>query len=154
MNNGIRVNGGVGSGLETVISVAFTSTVILYISEPVSYTHLLTRLQKLALPTVLTRLSYENTLQTVAKESRWAGTPGEQAAAREIAAAMKSWGYEVTEQAFDFTDTPQGKQTSKQATNVIAVKKASKNPTGDILIISAHHDSMPSTCLLYTSRCV
>ena len=106
---------------------------------------LLTRLQKLALPTALTRLSYENTLNTVADESRWSGTPGEQAAAKEIAAAMKGWGYEVTEQPFDFTDAPQGKQTSKQATNVIAVKKAGQNANSDILIISAHHDSMPST---------
>lgn len=106
---------------------------------------LLTRLQRLARPAALTRLSYENTLDSVADESRWSGTPGEQAAAKEIAAAMRGWGYEVTEQPFDFTDAPQGKQISKQATNVIAVKKANRDPNGDILVISAHHDSMPST---------
>lgn len=38
-----------------------------------------------------------------------------------------------------------GKQTSGEAVNIIAVKPANVNPTGDILIVSAHYDSKEST---------
>ena len=57
---------------------------------------------------------------------------------------MENYGYEVTKQDFEMDNAEEG-ETSSKATNVISVKKADDNANGDILIVSAHHDSKPNT---------
>lgn len=93
----------------------------------------------------ITEESYRAALGQITSRIRWAGTEGEQLAAEEIAQTLESYGYEVTRQAFPFTEQAAGKQQSAQATNVIAVKRANASPCGDILILSAHHDTKQST---------
>lgn len=83
--------------------------------------------------------SYAQTLAQLCSRSRVAGTQGEQEAVNEIALALQACGCEVTLQPFPFNES------GVQATNVIAVKKANLSPTGDILIVSAHHDTKEST---------
>lgn len=93
----------------------------------------------------ITEASYREVLEQVTSRIRWVGTEGEQQAAEEIAQQMEGYGYEVTRQSFPFTEEARGKQNSAYATNVIAVKKADTEPNGDILIVSAHHDTKQST---------
>lgn len=85
----------------------------------------------------ITAQSYKEVLEKLTARVRMAGTEGEKKAAEEIAEAMEGFGYQVTRQAFDLD--------GREAVNVIAVKKAEKNPNGDILIVSAHHDSKDVT---------
>lgn len=88
---------------------------------------------------------YQQTLELLTAQIRWAGTQEEQDAADMIAQRMAEYGYAVEQQRFEFTDGTVGKQISNEAINVIAVKAANVNPTGDILIVSAHFDSKEST---------
>ncbi len=89
--------------------------------------------------------SYQATLGQVTSRIRQAGTAGERKAAEEIAQVLRGYGYEVTEQEFTFTEELSGTQDSDQAVNVIAVKAADQTPNGDILVVSAHHDSKECT---------
>ena len=93
----------------------------------------------------LTAEQYQQVLEEITSEIRWAGTEGEQNAATKIAEKFQSYGLEVEQQKFSFTEQAEGKQNSNEAANVIGVKKANKNPNGDILIVSAHHDSKECT---------
>lgn len=93
----------------------------------------------------LTIEQYQQVLEDLTSEIRWAGTEGEQNAAAKIAEKFQSYGLEVEQQKFSFTEQAEGKQNSNEATNVIGIKKANKNPNGDILIVSAHHDSKECT---------
>ncbi len=89
--------------------------------------------------------SFQTSLEQVTSRSRQAGTAGERESAKEIAQTLRGYGYEVTEQSFTFTEELSGAQDSDQAVNVVAVKAADKSPNGDILIVSAHHDSKECT---------
>lgn len=93
----------------------------------------------------LTAQSYQQTLEELTSTFRWAGTPEEQEAAQEIADRLSGYVLEVTQQTFTFTESPQGKQTTGDSVNIIAVKPADTNPTDDILIVSAHYDSKECT---------
>ncbi len=101
--------------------------------------------QQSEVPVGITPDSYQTALEQVASRIRQAGTAGEREAAAEIAQILGGYGYEVSEQTFTFTEELSGTQDSDQAVNVIAVKAADKNPNGDILIVSAHHDSKECT---------
>ncbi len=119
--------------------------------QPLTYeqgTALLLRLQDLCLPTAITSLSYQAALAEICATPRWIGTVGEQQAVSKIAQRFTEYGYQVELQSFPFAETNnlKGVQVSNHATNVIAVKQpADGKGNGDILIVSAHHDSMPST---------
>lgn len=88
---------------------------------------------------------YEAVLEKLTETSRWAGTAEERESADWIAEVFSGFGYETELQPFTFTENAKGRQDSEDAVNVIAVKRADKNPNGDILILSAHHDSIECT---------
>lgn len=102
-----------------------------------------------ALPTLaedgLSASAYQKAIEEITSSFRWAGTAEAQAAADSIAAQFEAYGYAVERQSFEFTHETKGKQNSTASENIIAVKPANVNPTGDILIISAHYDSKEST---------
>lgn len=54
------------------------------------------------------------------------------------------YGYEVKKQEFEYEalDWDTGKLISNQGTNLIVVKKADTDPTGDVLILGAHYDGV------------
>ena len=94
----------------------------------------------------LTAASYQQTLETLTAHPRWAGTAEAQETADMITAQMEDYGLEVQQQTFQFTQEAVGKQSTNEAVNVIAVKPAAADQaTGDILIVSAHYDSMACT---------
>lgn len=85
--------------------------------------------------------SMEKNMKALTSTTRYAGTAGNTQARKTIAEAFKEYGYEPTEQEFDLNDLS---AKPIKAANVIAVKKAElSNP--DILVVSAHYDSMPGT---------
>ncbi len=75
-------------------------------------------------------------LETVSSEHRPIGSQGEKAAAEYLNSRFTGMGYKVTMQAY--TD-----DEGKTGTNVIASRQA-KSDNADILVISAHHDSVPA----------
>ena len=75
-------------------------------------------------------------LAELASVMRPIGSDGEAAAASYLKTRFGEMGYEVTLQSY--TDAE-----GKIGTNVIAVRRAD-NPDADILVISAHHDSVPT----------
>jgi hypothetical protein len=82
----------------------------------------------------------QKTLDAIAAHPRFSGTDGEKTAADYIAGRFSDLGLTVTKQqvtANPYFNFP----TFKGGTNVIAVRPASA-PGGDIVIVSAHHDSM------------
>lgn len=93
----------------------------------------------------LSASSYQKAIEEITSSFRWAGTAEAQAAADSIAAQLEAYGYAVERQSFEFTQETKGKQNSTTSENIIAVKPANVNPTGDILIISAHYDSKEPT---------
>ena len=93
----------------------------------------------------LTAESYQAVLDEITSRVRWSGTEGEREAADQIAEAFSDYGYVVRKQEFSFTNDIKGKQDSTQATNIEAVKAPTEEGNGDILIISAHHDSKACT---------
>lgn len=96
--------------------------------------------------TELTAATYQQTLETLTAHPRWAGTAEAQETADMITAQMQDYGLEVQQQTFQFTQEAVGKQSTNEAVNVIAVKPAAADQaTGDILIVSAHYDSMACT---------
>lgn len=96
--------------------------------------------------TLLTEAGIKNSLEIITKWDRFIGTEGEQRAAAYLQETFKDLGLAVKTQRFKYTDADgiQGKQTTNQAINIIATKKASIK-TPDILIISAHYDTVPGT---------
>lgn len=107
---------------------------------------ILLRLQKLCAPQAITQLSLEDTLNKITVSPRKVGTEGEQRAARYIFDTLEDYGYVVTKQKFEFADKNaiSKEQISNMGTNIIATKQASiQNP--DILIISAHYDTVSGT---------
>ena len=100
----------------------------------ISFAQALTMLQRAyAVPDVS---ALRQDLQTLTKEPRPIGSAGEAAAAQYLKARFTEMGYTVTLQPYQDAQGHRG-------SNVIAVKKADK-PNGDILILSAHHDSVPT----------
>lgn len=93
----------------------------------------------------LTPEAYQQTLMELTADIRWAGTQEEQETAVQIAERLQEYGLEVWQQKFPFVEQAKGKQNSRESSNVIAVKRANKNPNGDILIVSAHYDSKECT---------
>ena len=75
-------------------------------------------------------------LETLTAQHRPIGSAGEQAAAQYLQSRFAEMGYQVSTQAY----TNDAGQTG---TNVIAVKPA-ESANADILVISAHHDSVPT----------
>ena len=75
-------------------------------------------------------------LQTLSAQHRPTGSAGEQAAVRYLQSRFTEMGYQVSTQAY----TNDAGQTG---TNVIAVKPAA-SADADILVVSAHHDSVPT----------
>ena len=75
-------------------------------------------------------------LEALTARHRPVGSQGEAAAVEYLQQRFEQMGYRVTLQ--PYTDS-QG----RQGNNVIAVKEASA-PNGDILVLSAHHDSVPT----------
>jgi len=107
---------------------------------------ILLRLQKLCEPEAITQLSLEDTLNDITVSPRKIGTQGEQRAAKYIFDTLEGYGYTVTSQRFEFADKKAitKEQISNMGKNIIATKKASViNP--DILIISAHYDTVSGT---------
>ena len=94
---------------------------------------------------LLTAKSYQMALQKIISNVRWAGTEGEREAAGQIADLFSEYGYVVRKQEFPFTEDTKGKQDSATAVNVEAIKTPASEGNGDILIISAHHDSKACT---------
>lgn len=86
-----------------------------------------------ALPSVA---ALQTDLEALTATHRPVGSQGEAAAVQYLKGRFEEMGYEVTLQ--PYTDS-QGRSGS----NVIAVKEAS-SPDADILILSAHHDSVPT----------
>ncbi|MDO5400613.1 MAG: M28 family peptidase [Eubacteriales bacterium] len=76
-------------------------------------------------------------LDTLAAQTRPVGSQGEQAAADYIRGRLTEMGYQVTTQPYE-------DGAGKAGSNVIAVKPA-RTENADILVISAHHDSDPSS---------
>jgi len=107
---------------------------------------ILLRLQKLCAPQAITQLSLEDTLNKITASPRKVGTQGEQRAARYISDTLEDYGYTAASQKFEFADKKaiSKEQISNMGTNIIATKKASiQDP--DILIISAHYDTVSGT---------
>lgn len=107
---------------------------------------ILLRLQRLCAPQTITQLSLEDTLKKITASPRMVGTQGEQKAAQYIFDTLKDYGYIVTKQTFEFADKKaiSKEQISNMGTNIIATKQAPiQNP--DILIISAHYDTVSGT---------
>lgn len=77
-----------------------------------------------------------NDLKTLTTQPRPIGSEGERNAADYLIRRFTEMGYQVSTQ--DYTD-----ENGKTGRNVIAVKPA-KQANGDILVISAHHDSVPT----------
>ena len=75
-------------------------------------------------------------LNTLTKQTRPIGSEGEAAAAKYLKERFSAMGYEVSLQPYTNADGLAG-------SNVIAVKKT-ENPDADILVLSAHHDSVPT----------
>ncbi|MGN0507157.1 MAG: M28 family peptidase [Lachnospiraceae bacterium] len=75
-------------------------------------------------------------LETLSAVPRPVGSEGEEAAVQYLQKRFQEMGYEVTLQPYTSSD-------GKTGSNVIAVKQASA-PEADILVISAHHDSVPT----------
>ena len=86
-----------------------------------------------ALPSVA---ALQTDLEALTATHRPVGSQGEAAVVQYLKGRFEEMGYEVTLQ--PYTDS-QGRSGS----NVIAVKEAS-SPDADILILSAHHDSVPT----------
>lgn len=107
---------------------------------------ILMRLQKLCAPQAITQISLEDTLSKITASPRKIGTQGEQRAARYIFNTFEDYEYIVSNQRFEFADKKaiSKEQASNMGTNIIATKNASiQNP--DILIISAHYDTVSGT---------
>lgn len=77
-----------------------------------------------------------NDLSTLTATHRPIGSEGEQAAAAYLQTRFSAMGYTVSTQPYTADD-------GKTGTNVIAIKEAPQ-PDADILVISAHHDSVPT----------
>ncbi len=94
---------------------------------------ILHRFQEIYESQFITGQSLADTLAKITESPRKIGTPGEQKAAQYIKDTFKRYGYAVAEQKFEF------------AANIIATKPASSVPNADILIISAHYDTVSGT---------
>ncbi len=106
----------------------------------------LLRLQNICAPKAISSLSLEKTLSEITKNTRKIGTKGAEEAGKYILERLASFGYKTKKQDFEFMDKEalKGEQISNIGTNIIAVKKASvENP--DILIVSAHYDTVSGT---------
>ena len=75
-------------------------------------------------------------LETLTAQHRPIGSAGEQAAAQYLQSRFAEMGYQVITQ--DYTN-----DAGQTGTNVIAVKPAA-SANADILVVSAHHDSVPT----------
>lgn len=75
-------------------------------------------------------------LETLSAQHRPIGSAGEQAAAQYLQSRFAEMGYQVSTQ--DYTN-----DAGQTGTNVIAVKPAA-SANADILVVSAHHDSVPT----------
>lgn len=107
---------------------------------------ILLRLQKLCAPQAITQLSVSDALDKIIEGPRKIGTTGERKAAKYIEDTFKEYGYTVNSQEFEFAhmDAISKDQVSNKGINIIASKEASvQNP--DILVISAHYDTVPGT---------
>ena len=94
----------------------------------------LPQLQTAQVPDIM---QLECDLRTLSAVPRPAGSAGERTAAHYVRNRLADMGYTVSEQD---CKNPKG----QMGTNVIAVKPAA-HPDADILIVSAHHDSVPTS---------
>lgn len=102
--------------------------------DPITVTEALTMLQRAAaLPDVS---GIQADLNALAAVHRPAGSQGEKQAVQYLKKRFTEMGYEVTLQSYE--DEQGGK-----GTNVVAVK-AAPSPDANILVRSAHHDSVPT----------
>lgn len=76
----------------------------------------------------------EEDLKALTQYSRPAGSDGEKAAADYIFQRLEQMGYQVSTQSLG----------EKDGTNVVAIRDC-QDPKGDILVISAHHDTVPGS---------
>ncbi len=107
---------------------------------------MLLRLQRLGASQSITQLSLKDALDNIIENPRKIGTQGEQKAAQYIENTFKDYGYNVDRQKFEFADKDaiNKEQISNESCNIIAVKTASiQNP--DILVVSAHYDTVSGT---------
>lgn len=94
-----------------------------------------------------TPVNADNMMDTVRKTSQYPRHPGDdthQAAMEYVMDKLAAYGYQVEQQRFEYdtTDFDTGERLTFQGTNLIAVKKADIDPTGDILILGAHYDGV------------
>ena len=102
--------------------------------DPITVTEALTMLERAAaLPDVS---GIQADLNALAAVHRPAGSQGEKQAVQYLKKRFTEMGYEVTLQSYE--DEQGGK-----GTNVVAVK-AAPSPDANILVRSAHHDSVPT----------
>ncbi|MBC8536485.1 M20/M25/M40 family metallo-hydrolase [Feifania hominis] len=102
--------------------------------DPVTAAQALTMLYRVALLPDFDALSRD--LETLTAATRPVGSEGEAAAVRYLRSRFESMGYTVTLQ-------PYTSESGAQGSNVVAVKSAVSSGA-DILLISAHHDSVPT----------
>ena len=81
-------------------------------------------------------LTREEAVETLTAVHRPIGSDGERKAAQYLQRRFREMGYQVTTQTY--TD-----DAGRKGTNVIAARSAS-GPDADILVFSAHHDSVPT----------
>lgn len=92
-----------------------------------------------------TPISAENMMNTVREISQYPRHPNDEThktAMQYVIDKFAAYGYEVEKQEFeyDMTDFNTGERKTIQGTNLIAVKKADLDSTGDVLVLGAHYD--------------
>lgn len=94
----------------------------------------------------ITAKSLQQTLNQITATSRKIGTLGEQQAAKYITKTFKNAGLEVFEQKFKFAEKEAltKEQITNKGINLVATKKTKKSKP-DILVISAHYDTVSGT---------
>lgn len=79
-------------------------------------------------------------LDILAAAPRVAGSDKERESTHYIRQLLEDYGYDVTLQGFLYQENIQ--EEKRTGTNVVAVRRA-ENPDADILIVGAHHDTLP-----------
>lgn len=92
-----------------------------------------------------TPVSADNMMDTVRELSQYPRSTGDathRAAVEYVIDKLAAYGYQVEKQEFeyDIMDFDIGGRQTFQGTNLIAVKEADTDPTGDVLILGAHYD--------------
>lgn len=94
-----------------------------------------------------TPVSADNMMDTVREISQYPRSTGDdthRTAMEYVIDKLAAYGYHVEKQEFeyDITDFDTGGWQIFQGTNLIAVKEADTDPTGDVLILGAHYDGV------------